>query len=765
MALRALHGSIRKKLALLFLLSALPALILILLAGVQNRNKALEEARQDLLSFVRRAAESQERSTEATRKMMENLSRVPDIRSGDLAACTRIFTNVLRINQQRYATLYLVDLDGRMLATGNPNVDPEVARTKHFRDAVAARAFAVGEYQPGPRRGEATLSFGCPVFDEAGSVSGVIIASVLLSGYGDQFKDMHLPEDSYLGLCDHQGLRLGRVPATPEAPAGQAINASVFEAARSGGEEGLTDYADAKGMERLMAFRKLRLDPGKTPYMYVFVAEPKARINARAWESLTRDLGVLALMVVLTLVSGWYLGGRNMGRRLEELAAAATRVGEGDLSVRVDAELGVDEIDILAGSFNSMAETLERDRAERLRNEAELRLAKGQAEAANRAKSQFLANMSHELRTPLNGLLGMLQLIKGGGEPGEVDAFVDAAYRSGQRLTNLLGDLLDLSRIEAGRMRIEVRPFALASVFSALSETFSPMNHSKRVPLVIECDPRVPPQIVGDEIRVRQILFNLVGNAMKFTDQGEVRLEVWPLLPLPSGKARLLFLVSDTGIGIPDEMIGQICSPFTQVSEDYTRSHQGAGLGLSIVHSLVAAMGGTLEIDSLVGQGTRVCVVLPFPLPGPAGTVAATGREREPAPQGRLRLLLAEDDEVSRLSGRLLLERMGHEVTTVANGAEALDALRAAHFDCVLMDVQMPVMSGLEATRRVRGGESGVLNPRIPVIAMTAYAMTGDREQFLAAGMDDYVAKPVTSEELAKVIARTVEQEGAATGR
>jgi len=394
------------------------------------------------------------------------------------------------------------------------------------------------------------------------------------------------------------------------------------------------------------------------------------------------------------------------------------------------------------------------DITERKRIENALHLAKDAAEGANRAKSEFLANMSHEIRTPLNGVLGMLQLIQTSENRTEVDRYAEMGIRAGQRLTSLLGDILDLSRIEAGRMPLASQPFALANIFSALTETFSPMNFSKNLSFVISVASEVPTEVVGDEVRVRQILFNLVGNAMKFTDQGEVRVDVSTLLPHPSGMARLLFIVSDTGIGIPDAKVDQICTPFTQVSEDFTRSHQGAGLGLAIAQQLIDAMGGTLTFESTEGEGTAVYLVLPFSIPEQSSITLEATPDPSAENSASLRLLLVEDDEICRLSARLTLEKMGHQVVTANNGEEALDALRWSTFDCVLMDVQMDVMDGAEATQRIRSGHSGVLDAQVPIIAMTAFAMTGDRETFLEAGMNDYIAKPVHVEELKKALAR-----------
>lgn len=409
-------------------------------------------------------------------------------------------------------------------------------------------------------------------------------------------------------------------------------------------------------------------------------------------------------------------------------------------------------------------QTEERRATRKLQESAEkAKILAEQSNAANIAKSEFLANMSHEIRTPLNGVIGMLQLIKAGGTPDELEAYTDMALRAGLRLTNLLGDILDLSRIEAGRMAILSQPFMLQDIFTALSETFSPMHFSKPLSFAIRVGPDVPTSLVGDEIRVRQILFNLIGNAIKFTDKGEVNLEVSSLPPPSAGMARLLFMVSDTGIGIPDDKLGQICQPFVQVSKEFTRSQQGAGLGLAITLRLVKAMEGTLTFESTEDIGTTVYLSLPLKLAVLDFAPVAQQKVSDVVALSPLRILLVEDEEISRLSARLALEKRGHHVVTANNGVEALGALRGGTYDCVLMDIQMDVMDGVEATRRIRNGSSGALDSRVPMIAMTAYTMTGDREQFLEVGMDDYVAKPVQVEELLKALERVMRKRGKET--
>ncbi|SFK43128.1 PAS domain S-box-containing protein [Desulfomicrobium apsheronum] len=387
--------------------------------------------------------------------------------------------------------------------------------------------------------------------------------------------------------------------------------------------------------------------------------------------------------------------------------------------------------------------------------------AKEAAESANRSKSEFLANMSHEIRTPLNGVLGMLQLLRLGGGPEEQDKYIQMAFDSSRRLLSLLNDILDFSRMEAGWITLASEPFELKGLLDSVSHIFSMACADKRVDLITSVETGSFERLVGDEARIRQILFNLVGNAVKFTAEGSVRVEAWTRsFRDDPDKAHLYISVSDTGIGIPDEKIDLVFERFTQNETSYTRQFQGAGLGLAIVKRLMHVMGGDIFVDSAVGQGTTIMLHLPMPIDGQF-RVVESGKRHETTDGDRvLSILVVEDEVVSQLAVAALLKRMGHEVTCVGDGREAVEAVRRHSFDCVFMDIQMPVMSGLEATENIRKIKEPKGRSDVWIIALTAYALSGDKEKFLAAGMNDYISKPTQTNQLAEAIRRFMTKKG-----
>ncbi|MDR1396944.1 MAG: response regulator [Desulfarculales bacterium] len=723
-------------------------------SSILRSAQAIESAQGNAITAVHNISTQQRIISENTKILLMTLSQLPALLDGNKSVSADFLKNVLS-QYPLYDNLFVVDLQGRLInsAVGLPEELTDISSRRFFREARRARAFSVGDSMGG-LGGEKvqSLHFSYPIMDSLGQMEAIVVASTSSALYSRYFAGSDLSGDGNLCLTDRSGRIIYSVSGQGRFVPGDKLPDKLWQDLEvMYDDRGIFNTLDFDGKTIIVAYQRLRLSSSEWPYLNVILAIPEGEVYGAARQEMYFSLSLLGLALLLALGTVFLVSNFIIMPGVNRLVNTARSLTEGDFNARADMGEQKSELGAVGTALDEMATALQQ-------RTGDLVEAKDRAEDANRAKSEFLANMSHELRTPLNGVLGMLQIMQLSELNREQKESLDTAIYSGRNLLRIINDILDFSKIEAGKLDIEAVPFNLRESCRAVYDIFKPEAGGKGIEFVLHIEDDVPVCLLGDEVRVRQIIFNLIGNAIKFTSQGRVELQI-----SREGReaaeqdfCRTRFVVRDTGIGIASDKLDKIFESFTQADGATTRKYGGTGLGLTIVRRLVELMRGEISMTSQEGKGTTMTVLLPFTIIADQGIAKPADGELEQArdPEN-LFLLLAEDEPVNRITSTRFLQHLGHRVVHAENGRQALDILTEhPDLDGILMDIQMPLMDGMEATRIIRNSHELRQFSLIPIIALTAHALTGDREKFLQTGMNDYLSKPLNRHELREVLRR-----------
>lgn len=723
-----LVGAVRRTLHVVVLLALLPSLGAILYSGAGAREHAMLVARERLLESVQGLAAQEESSREGTRVLFAAVSQLESLRTLDPESALVLFQGLVQ-RYGFYSDLLLADARGRVIVDTRPaKGDISVSSRGEFREALSAESLVIGKYETGPVPDVHSLRFAYPVRNSLGETVGVILGGI-----------RHEPAAAasaaqsggraVVGFFDKDGEASLFAAGSGAEDAAADIRRKVFGGAE---DRGVVSAVTESG-EIIVAYERLRAGRDGAVSLVVTLAMPEREVYAAA------DAGLVANLLLFVFAGGaaclitFFFGRRMVTRPLNGLLAITRQLARGDFSVRTDMDAMRGEVKSLARTFDAMATALEVHDQEVVR-------AKAVSDAANAAKSEFLANMSHEIRTPMNAVIGMAYLAFKTGLSSRQQSYVSKIYVAANTLLGVINDILDFSKIESGQLHIDHVPFRLEDLLDNLAAIISQRAEEKELEVLFRVDKNIPATLIGDPLRLSQILTNLANNAVKFTEKGEITISC-ALVENMGDKMRVRFVVRDTGIGITEEQQGKLFQAFTQADGSTTRRFGGTGLGLTITKRLVEMMGGTISLESTYGRGSTFSFSLTLGYqPSMEQTLEVDGIGRT------TRALVVDDNQSANDLMLSLLTDLMLEADAASFAGEAFEMLVKAEeegrpYSIVFMDWRMPVMDGVEATY-VLHNKLGLRRPP-PVIIVTAFGREETLAQAVKAGASGVLYKPV----------------------
>jgi signal transduction histidine kinase/CheY-like chemotaxis protein/HPt (histidine-containing phosphotransfer) domain-containing protein len=730
---------LRTRFILIGLAVLVPLVAVMFQLAQYERDSALESAEQRVKLFASLTAERQQGLLQRAEIVLAQLANAWQVRGLENAwqlrvggeECNRFLASVPS-RHPWIAGLRVSALDGRGVCSDGPEVlEPNTSEYRYFNEVVGGKAFVVSDRFISRGAAKPMIVVGVPILD-GGRPIGVLSAAIVLETLAELLPaDLRDDPAVIVDLIDGNGILLARHPHVPELIGRLGADEPVLERALQK-PSGTAELPDLEGAERLFAFEKI-----DSVDWVVAVGISRAAVIEPIDSALHRRLALIVAIVLSSCVLGLVGGEVFVFWPLRALTRTAQALERGDMAARPHLT-GLSEVGTLERSLNRMAEAIQQRESDLMTSQAAWEQAVSDARRANEAKSQFLASMSHEIRTPLSGIVGYNELMLAQKLKPEQRRYAERIMNAAESVISVIDGLLDVSRIEAGEVEIEQRPFSLPALGDNCISMIRPRAESKGLDLTLELDPELPRGVLGDETRLRQVLLNLLTNAVKFTASGSVTLRIHRA----EDGARIRFSILDTGMGIAEAQHHRLFKRFSQAHER-RRNDGGSGLGLAISKELTELMGGQLGFSSEPNHGSTFWIELALP------HTDASRVELRPAPAQSPkagRILVADDYEMNREITSAMLTLAGHEVDVVVNGVQAVEAVRTKTYDLVLLDIEMHGMNGLEAIGHIRE-----LDPpagHVPVIAMTANVLPQQVRAFEQAGMDGHLGKPFTRNQL-----------------